>query len=98
MVTIFVHILFFYISKGLYGFGLEVICLTLCVGSVWAPGSPYDPSAVSHLVSLADTFTSMSNVTGNFTSTHVNYETPESYTSVILLMAGIVSARFGNVF
>ncbi|ELT96968.1 hypothetical protein CAPTEDRAFT_165404 [Capitella teleta] len=28
---------------GLIAFNLEIICLTLAVASVWAPGSPFDP-------------------------------------------------------
>ena len=28
---------------GLIAFSAEIICLTLCVAAVWAPGSPFDP-------------------------------------------------------
>ncbi|KAK4320472.1 hypothetical protein Pmani_008638 [Petrolisthes manimaculis] len=31
---------------GLLGFGSETLCLSLCVGSVFAPGSPFNPSAI----------------------------------------------------
>ncbi len=31
---------------GIVGFGFELACLTLCVASVWAPGSVFDASAL----------------------------------------------------
>lgn len=80
---------------GLYGFALEVACLTLCVGSVWAPGSPFDPSAVRTGIN-ENPFLNSNVTAGNLTSTHFSVEPPESYTSVILLMSGIVAARFGT--
>ncbi|XP_071540609.1 ferroportin-like isoform X2 [Panulirus ornatus] len=33
-------------KTGLLGFGCETVCLTLCVASVFAPGSPFDVSAI----------------------------------------------------
>ena len=78
---------------GLYGFAFEVGCLTLCVASVWAPGSPFDPSHVSIVTGDIDPF-AYQNATTN--STGVLETTPESYTSIILLMTGILSARFGT--
>lgn len=47
-------------------------------------------------MALADPFINQ-NLTANLTSTHVNVKTPESYTSIILLLSGIVAARFGTV-
>ena len=79
-------------KTGLYGFGLEVACLTLCVASVWAPGSPFDPASVS-IPAISDPFTVYNATSSNSTTSHD--EGPESYTSVILLMSGILSARFG---
>ncbi|XP_046459342.1 solute carrier family 40 member 1-like [Daphnia pulex] len=77
---------------GLYGFSLEITCLTLCVASVWAPGTPFDPVSVS--ISNIDNPFALKNSSRN--STAGSYEVgPESYTSVILLMAGIILARFG---
>ncbi len=80
------------ISIGLYGFALEAACLTLCVASVWAPGTPFDPVSV-FTSGIRDPFT-IQNAT-NTNSTGPYYEGPESYTSVILLMSGIICARFG---
>lgn len=147
---------------GLLGFGSEVVCLSLCVASVFAPGSPFDPSAVfgaSPNISVLPTTTSPSiimedippeppymagnmssspdlvvlnwtladalvgppspasitNTTGS-SSMGINEEQnnnttikgeslatlPESqeqdYTFVILLLAGIISSRFGKSF
>lgn len=76
---------------GLYGFALEIASLTLCVASVWAPGTPFDPSAVS-ISTIVDPFT-FQNTSSNSTGSY--QEGPESYTSVILLLSGIILARFG---
>ncbi|XP_046645830.1 solute carrier family 40 member 1-like [Daphnia pulicaria] len=76
---------------GLYGFSLEVACLTLCVASVWAPGTPFDLASVS-VSSIADPF-AFNNSSTNSTGSYEN--SPESYTSVILLLTGIILARFG---
>nr|CAH0102249.1 unnamed protein product [Daphnia galeata] len=91
---------------GLYGFTVEIACLTLCVASVWAPGTPFDPASLltpsiadlfsfqnSSMISATDTPFTIQNSSTNSTS---SYEvSPESYTSVILLMSGIILARFG---
>ncbi len=82
----------FWISSGLYGFSLEVACLTLCVASVWAPGTPFDLASVS-VSSIADPF-AFNNSSTNSTGSYEN--STESYTSVILLLTGIILARFGN--
>ncbi|KAK7070392.1 hypothetical protein SK128_003748 [Halocaridina rubra] len=34
------------VRTGLFGFGAETMCLTLCVASVFAPGSPFDANAL----------------------------------------------------
>lgn len=81
-----------FVTIGLYGFAFEVACLTLCVGSIWAPGSPFDPSSVS-FTNIDDPF-AYQNISSNFSDSYE--EGPESYTSVILLMTGMISARFGK--
>lgn len=138
---------------GLLGFGSEVVCLSLCVASVFAPGSPFDPSAVfgaSPDTSILPTTTIPSvimedipppeppYIAGNMssspdlvvlnwtladalvdppspadiTNTTVNNNTTtigeslatstesqeQDYTFVILLLAGIISSRFGKSF
>ncbi|XP_074659121.1 solute carrier family 40 member 1-like [Tubulanus polymorphus] len=32
------------IRTGLFSLTAEILCLTLCVASIWAPGSPFDPT------------------------------------------------------
>ena len=32
-------------TTGLLGFSLQTLCLTLCLVSVWAPGSPFSLTA-----------------------------------------------------
>ena len=72
---------------------MEIACLILCVGSVWAPGTPFDPASI-FTSGIRDPFT-YQNATGS-NSTGTNYDkSPESYMSVILLMSGVISARFG---
>ncbi len=34
---------------GLVSFNSEILCLTLCVASIWAPGSPFDPHFYSRV-------------------------------------------------
>lgn len=112
------------ISKtGLVGFGFETVCLSLCVASVFAPGSPFDPSALlpnsrmtesnnsteapSYLTYNISTLSGGTNVSlaeENETMTldvplnqSSNPEAGEEivYTSVILLLTGIITSRFG---
>nr|XP_053639318.1 solute carrier family 40 member 1-like isoform X5 [Cherax quadricarinatus] len=47
-------------KTGLVGFGCETLCLTLCVASVFAPGSPFDASA---LLRPAETSTNLTSST-----------------------------------
>ena len=82
---------------GIYGFALEIACLTLCVGSVWAPGSPFDLSSANATAPINNPFLNSNLTMGNLTSTHHSVEPPESYTSIILLMSGIIAARFGMI-
>lgn len=113
------------ISKtGLVGFGFETVCLSLCVASVFAPGSPFDPSALlpnsrmsesnnsteapSYLTYNISTLSGGTNVSlaeENETMTldvplnqSSNPEAGEEivYTSVILLLTGIITSRFGK--
>ena len=80
----------FNLITGMCGFGLEVLCLTLCVASVWAPGSPFDAGAVFNST-IYDPF-----IDRNSTEIHadeVDYTHP--FASIVLLLAGITAARFG---
>lgn len=112
------------ISKtGLVGFGFETVCLSLCVASVFAPGSPFDPSSLlpnsrmsesnnsteapSYLTYNISTLSGGTNVSlaeENETMTldvplnqSSNPEAGEEivYTSVIILLTGIITSRFG---
>nr|XP_045601308.1 solute carrier family 40 member 1-like isoform X1 [Procambarus clarkii]XP_045601309.1 solute carrier family 40 member 1-like isoform X1 [Procambarus clarkii] len=47
-------------NTGLVGFGSETLCLTLCVASVFAPGSPFDVSA---LLRIGQSSTDLTNST-----------------------------------
>ncbi|XP_046573527.1 solute carrier family 40 member 1-like [Haliotis rubra] len=126
---------------GLFALSAQITCLTLCVMSVWMPGSPFNPyyffedhpssnqttcstramsvnNSLATASSLAVSFNSsysstaaaglktpgvtavpMSVNPGNSTTPGVpgcvEDTGPESYLSIGLLMAGIITARFG---
>lgn len=67
---------------GLVGFAMLICALTLCLVSIWLDGSPFDPAYFQN-------------------STQVELEVDKcenddvEYLSVIVLMAGIILARFG---
>ncbi|XP_046326041.2 solute carrier family 40 protein member 1-like isoform X1 [Haliotis rufescens] len=90
---------------GLFAMSSQIGCLMLCVSSVWAPGSPFEPRYYFErpaLPNVSCTFKATINVNGNATAV-----TPEATScggsppittnviSVTLLMTGIVTARFG---
>ena len=79
----------------MYGFGLKLARLTLCVASIWAPGSPFNASAL-FVPAIEDPFV-VSNVSTNSTE-YFSYkeENISPHISVILLMSGIIAARFGE--
>ena len=93
---------------GLFGFFLEVSFLCLCVASVWAPGSPFDPLFRNQMQesvpyrndTLHIDITTFTNLTQTNVTTfpHDKSESSTSVTniSVWLLMAGIVGARCGK--
>ena len=65
-----------------------VSSLSLCVVSVWLPGSPFDPEA--KVANWSDV-----NVTDIFKKCDDDGDEKHIMTSVIVLLAGIISARFG---
>ena len=98
---------------GLFGFFLEVAFLCLCVASVWAPGSPFDPlsqrKVPNSIVSRNDTVHSNATVYSNVTQANITIvlsdaspKEADSETvtniSVWLLLAGIIGARCGKLY
>ena len=98
---------------GLFGFFLEVAFLCLCVASVWAPGSPFDPlsqrKVPGSMVSRNDTAHNNATVYSNVTQANITIvlsdassqeADSESVTniSVWLLLAGIIGARCGKLY
>ena len=79
-----------------------MICLIPCVVSVWAPGSPFDIKTLFNST-IHDPFTA-GTLSGALTARNstvsadveVGHTDPILYISVILLMTGIVAARFGK--
>nr|XP_015832802.2 solute carrier family 40 member 1 [Nothobranchius furzeri] len=92
------------IRTGFISGMVQLSCLTLCVISVFAPGSPFDLSVspfqdlYTHLVgqqSLPEADHSLTS--GNATTMEPAEEFPplQSYMSVGLLFAGVIAARIG---
>jgi len=84
------------VHTGLFGFTWEVICLILCVGSIWAPGSPFDPS-VPIYSRIEDPFVRPHQLDPNITE-YVEFDRTApngDRTSITILRAGICSARLG---
>ncbi|XP_045169878.2 solute carrier family 40 member 1-like isoform X2 [Mercenaria mercenaria] len=91
---------------GLYGLLFQTLFLTLCVASVWAPGSPFDLSyaekesgTLAELNSTEEQFSfnmtiHESKMLSNSTLTPVE-KTWKDYVSIGLLMTGIIGARCG---
>ncbi|XP_060598850.1 solute carrier family 40 member 1-like isoform X2 [Ruditapes philippinarum] len=91
---------------GLYALAAEVSSLTLCVISIFCPGSPFDPlyfsrnsNAEIDSENLIEYTTSFSN---NITTFNVTTEpmtdsasAVTSYVSISLLLTGIIGARIG---
>ena len=73
---------------GIFGMLCLVSSLSLCVVSVWLPGSPFDPEA--KVANQSDV-----NVTDIFKKCDDDGDDEHIMTSVIVLLAGIISARFG---
>ena len=69
-----------------------VASLSLCVVSVWLPGSPFDPENVSE-----DSFNTSShaNVTDAIEAKCSDEDLRLDITSVAVMLAGIIAARFG---
>ncbi|XP_053374081.1 solute carrier family 40 member 1-like [Mercenaria mercenaria] len=92
---------------GLYALAAEISSLTLCVISIFCPGSPFDPlyfSRYSKVINNTETITESylstfytNNTTVNVTSEPTTAPAPfaSSYVSISLLMTGIIGARIG---
>ncbi|XP_067649889.1 ferroportin-like [Haliotis asinina] len=93
---------------GLFAMSSQIACLMLCVVSVWTPGSPFEPwyflerPVLPNVTEINSTFTVTSNVNGYVSTVSPRVtsggEDPPITTDVVsvtLLMAGIVTARFG---
>ena len=84
---------------GLVGMCLFVITLTMSLVSIWVEGSPFQPD---YFTSEANTTSNSSDYTLQCSSSNSSAEfddnefsPPKSFWSVGLLMAGIITGRFG---
>ena len=88
---------------GLVSFTFQVTCLTLCVASIWMPGSPFDPEALfgSHPDHVTSNSTSNSSIVwSNDTeeTTIVGMEEAISgpvTPSIVLFVSAMVVSRIG---
>ncbi|XP_068248256.1 solute carrier family 40 member 1-like [Palaemon carinicauda] len=112
-------------ATGLIGFGSETTCLILCLASVFAPGSPFDasaliysksaanstefpvtanpviiydtaslPNSVNHSIIIYDQNITEKPIFEKENGTIVE-EVENDFTSVILLLSGIITSRTG---
>lgn len=72
-----------------------VASLSLCVVSVWLPGSPFDPTNANANIENALSNNSTSNATIVTTVERCSEELRPDVTSVSVLLSGIIAARFG---
>merc|ERR1711962_375923 len=75
--------------SGVLGMGLLLASLLFCVVSIWLPGSPFDPH---HVDALNTNFGLASNTT---LDKYLHCRGGVEYTSVSVLLTGIICARFG---
>lgn len=97
---------------GLYSLGLQLSCISLCVVSIWLPGSPFDPVGYFGLRRHIDT-TNTTNINDTIQPLisaldddyqlrykNVTDVTPGSSSSsswsIWVFIAGVTLARFGN--
>lgn len=82
-------------NAGILGFGMETVCLLLCLCSVIAPGSPFVPSAIANMFAYSGTSSKCDNAYVAVKPLSLR-EHWEEHFNVILLVGGIVLARYGN--
>jgi len=86
-------------KTGCLGFLWLTSCLLFCVASVWAPGSPFDPTN-SYVTAVAGSNLDQvhqSDKNGTRAEAHISLEAEEegSKIAVSLLLVGIISFRLG---
>ena len=80
---------------GVLGMGCLVTALSLCVVSIWCPGSPFDPSQATPTNNVTLNTSDARNFTDAIDKKCSNSETRPDITSVSVMLAGIIAARFG---
>ncbi|XP_002741254.1 ferroportin-like [Saccoglossus kowalevskii] len=86
---------------GLWALIMEISCLSLCVISVWAPGSPFDlhpqngEDFIANVSTTVPTTLLASNTSELIDITQDIRDKPDSYASVALLFTGMVLSRTG---
>jgi len=85
--------------SGMVGALAEIAALTLCVVSIWCPGSPFDITPNTTQLIHDENRTVIQPVTINDNSTMSSTLSPsepaKSFISLGLLVAGMIAARFG---
>lgn len=76
---------------GLYGSLSQIIALSLCVVSVWLPGSPFMLAPHPHSGNMSTAYNH--SLINDLDS---NGDPAFSFLSLGMLMAGIITARFGK--
>jgi hypothetical protein len=80
-------------STGNIGFGLNVLFLLFCVGSVFGPGTPFDP------ISILRPFQGIAVDGSDLGEVHETLEIPQLWAeklNVFYFIFGIILARYGK--
>ena len=80
-------------KTGMIGYCALIGTLTLCLISIWLEGSPFDPDYFKDVPVTNSSITNSSMEVSN--RDYVVDTCPSSMISVIVLMSGIITARFG---
>ena len=90
---------------GLFGFNAEVVCLVLCVASIWTTGSVFAPAQAYRIADDdAANCSSLANATANATAAAAGGGACDSdgttggsvNVSIILFLVGVITSRVGE--
>ena len=84
----------------MFGLLFQLSCISLCVGAMFAPGSLFVPSALFHpLDSDALNVTRQNSIhVTSLSKDSMLEKTSKDFTSVTLLLLGIITSRMGKVY
>lgn len=81
-------------KAGIVGFGLETVCLLLCVVSITGPGSPFQPGAISRVFDRSAESSCRNKNDAVESLSLIDHWKNNS--NIFLLVFGITFARYGK--